>query len=234
MVALFSAIFISCDKEKGFTVSGTIIGEGADWDNVSVTYEDPLIWLLEDRDPIWVASAPISNGKFSIELPTPEAKYLQPVTEGMPSPIEGMPPQIKVSDKTAKGAAAQICALEIAEINGGTLEGVATLVLGTFKAIPPSMSIVQYMYVDKKVNITGTFDEMILDIPGKFTFDMKMKKGWNTVVLTTTMSSTGITATYKTGAVPSDAVWTTEFGMGMGVPNLETLLSKVVSMSREL
>jgi len=92
-------------------VSGVIIGEGSDWDNVSVTYEDPLIWLLEDRDPMWVATVPISNGKFSVELITPEAKYLQPVTDGMPA-------QIKVSDKNAKLAPALFCATKVEEMNG--------------------------------------------------------------------------------------------------------------------
>ena len=36
-----TSAFLECifAASKGFTVSGVIIGEGSDWDNVSVTYE---------------------------------------------------------------------------------------------------------------------------------------------------------------------------------------------------
>jgi len=226
MIALFSAIFISCDKDKGVTLSGTIIGEGSDWDKVSVTYEDPLSWDLEDTwDPVWAATVPISNGKFSLELPTPEARYFQPFTDDM------LYSQFKVSDKTAKGVAAYICAQITQETNGGILEGIATLILAEVKQA--SITVVQYIYADKKVNISGT-DETMYGGFGSVEFNLKMKKGWNTVILSIKASSNDeLTMTYKTGNVPSGAVWMTGLDMGarsgIDITNtdIEALLGKI-------
>ena len=52
----------------GDLVSGTIIGEHANWDQVSVSF---------DRGTTWAATVPVSGGKFSLTLPVPENKYLE-------------------------------------------------------------------------------------------------------------------------------------------------------------
>jgi hypothetical protein len=72
------------------------------------------------------------------------------------------------------------------------------------------------MYLDKEVNISGgPFTEPI-EIEGEedpweitSTLDLQIKKGWNTVVTSITMSSSdkSVTTTTNVGVVPSIAVW---------------------------
>jgi hypothetical protein len=49
-------------------ISGIIIGEHANWDQVSVSF---------DRGTTWAITVPVSGGKFSLTLPVPEEKYLE-------------------------------------------------------------------------------------------------------------------------------------------------------------
>ena len=70
--------------------------------------------------------------------------------------------------------------------------------------------VVSYIYVDRNVNVSGSIDERneALGISIKNEVDQKLKKGWNTVVVTSNGFQTGTwTTTSKTDNVPSGVVW---------------------------
>ena len=187
-ILLFTAMLTSCSKDDDYkgassTVKGTISSEHADWAEVGVSF---------DYGDTWAVTTPISNGKFTLELPTPDAKYLEPIMED-----DDMPAAIKVSDKNAIGCGAVFCVRK-----GSQIEEMVLIDIKIAQTV--SISAVSYMYVDRKVNITGSYD----DEDGKTTLDMKLKPGWNTVVATLKASKSGkITMTVKTGNPPSGAVW---------------------------
>jgi len=115
------------------------------------------------------------------------------------------------------------------------MEALSTITLA--KIEQTSITVVQYMYADRSVNISGT----VSDLFGNLEYNLKLKKGWNTAILSMKPSiDDEITMTYKTGKVPSDAIWTTGFGMelfsGIDMANtyLEALLEKVCGIRPRL
>jgi hypothetical protein len=183
ITAIFAATFTSCSKDNKdpdvSAVSGTISGEHADWTVVNLSF---------DYGNTWAATAPISNGRFSIKLPVPEAQYLEPIVEDGNFPVG-----VTISDESATGCVASffVCKDTQAEM----------LSLMSVDMINLSVSAVQYLYVAKDVNASGSLSEEGMEI----IVDMKLKKGWNTVILTTSLG--GTTMTLKNGNIPSNAVW---------------------------
>ena len=199
---IVSAAFVpSCDKDGDetetdtITVSGTLTGEYASWDNVSASF---------DGGETWAITSPISNGKFSIELSVPDAKYLELLSE------EDFPDEIITSDKSAKVVEASFYVRK-----GNESEWLSLYVVNISPTVRSSTEVL-YWYVDKNVNITGEFEvtwemedtgEEITDVE---TWDMKLIKGWNTAVYIEAYEGNNNTFTIKTSAVPSNAVWMTE------------------------
>ena len=190
MTALFAVMFLSCKKDdKEFVVSGTISGEHANWTEVAVSF---------DEGETWAKTAPISNGKFRMKLPIPAAHYLIPLE------IEEYPDKIDVSDKNAKVGSTTFSVRKDDQIE--------ILMLRDPNILPLFGAGVgaSYIYADRNVNVSGSVDEKDerSGISFKWEVDQKLKKGWNTVVVTSSgfQSGTWIT-TSKTDNVPSNLVW---------------------------
>ena len=191
--ALIAVMFTTCKKDdnnKGeFIVSGTISGEHANWTEVSVSV---------DFGETWAETAPILNGKFSIKLPIPSTQYLIPLE------IEEYPDKIEISDKNVKVGTAAFF------VSKGDQTEILTLKDASILPLFGAGVVATYVYADKNVNISGTIDEKneLLGISIKTVVDQKYKKGWNTLVVTSSGFLTGNwTITSKTDNVPSGVVW---------------------------
>ncbi|MCL2301725.1 MAG: hypothetical protein FWC37_00500 [Lentimicrobiaceae bacterium] len=192
LTTLFAVTFTSCSKDDdNKKVSGTITGEHANWKEVSASF---------DNGATWAATAKISKEKFSLKLPVPQAVYLTPVTYGMPDEIE-------ISDKSAKGTYATFFARKD---NQATM---LALMNYSYNITGLSMTMVQYMYVDKDVEVSGSYDENI-EIEGlgrlsmNMLLDIKLKKGWNTVISNANVLLSGsAVTTVANGDVPSGVTW---------------------------
>jgi len=177
---LVSAIFTSCDKEDdddSKSVSGTIEGTHASWDEVSVSFDD---------GKTKAATAKISNGKFSIKLPVPNAASFIPIESDMP-------PGVTISDKSAKVAPASFFVHK-----GSDKEEIGLMRLSLATG---TLTMVGYVYVDKKVDVSGSFTEE----GENMVFDLKMNKGWNTMVIDINILNESMKA--EIAPAPSGATW---------------------------
>lgn len=172
------------DDNDSSSISGTISGEHADWDEISVSFDDGYSSAK---------TASISNGKFSLKLPTPNSNDL----ELMDDFEEG----VNISDRSAKGIFAGIY------VKKGSQK--AELLLCNITLVPiKSITQVTYIYVDKNVNITGTDSDTEDGVTYTQTINLKLSKGWNPVIYSATESSSGnVTINIKTGSVPSNLYW---------------------------
>jgi len=203
-VLLTAAFFIavpSCDKDddgggggggggETMKVSGTLVDDFADWNQVSVALGEK-----SGYSPEWSVTVSISNGKFDLTLPTPEAKHLWSIAEDMPE--EG----ITVSDQTAKMTLAEFYARK-----DGDSRYILLCNFGETTYVT-----VEYLYVDKNVNITGTstWEDEDEEYSSVENYNVQLKKGWNYIVDSGTRASNGnwtynITAN---GTIPSSAKW---------------------------
>jgi len=172
------------DKGKSITVSGTITGEHANWKEVSASF---------DYGFTWAATASISDRKFKLKLPVPDEKYLFDL-EDDDDVLGGI--------VVAKGAYAtffvrkdnQAVMLSLVDVNILTM----------------SMALVNYIYVDANADFVGSFEETDeeMGITLQVDANLKMKKGWNTVIMDIGLSISGnMSMTIKTDEVPPRAIW---------------------------
>jgi hypothetical protein len=197
---LVTVAFYSCKKNpndedgnnNSTTVSGTIFGECATWDEVRVSF---------DREETWVATTPIQNEKFSLILPKPDEKLLVTISD------YAFPKEIIISDKTAK----IFIYVLFRAFKGSTKSREPLLLLGKSDK---GNCVVEWRYINTDVNITGSFTTEEGD---SFVYDVKMKKGWNVWLSyeTKTLNEYGIwtgkwTMTYEIGEIgdiPVGAKW---------------------------
>jgi hypothetical protein len=123
-------------------------------------------WYDYDEEEVIIASAPFKNGGFTITLPKKvDERLLEPMEF---DDMEG----INVSDKNAKGM--EEITLEAYKDN----ENVGVFECG-YEDLTQYVQVV-YMFVDRDVKLTGSYTETdgwIFTI----TYDLDLKKGWNTV-----------------------------------------------------
>ena len=198
MTALFAAVLVSnsCNKDdddnnKGYPVSGTLAGDNAGNYTLMSVYFD----YDKDGGPVWVATVPVTDGKFNIQLPTPKA--------GDFYGLDGAPEGVTVSVEGVKCADASFVARVDEDDSWGKgfwLQGESSK--GYF--------FVDYMYVDRDVNITGAYEEEGDEYdPGyRDVYDMKLKTGWNAVVYYSQEETDGTRVyTAATDTIPSGARW---------------------------
>ena len=114
---------------------------------------------------------------------------------------------LDVSDKNAK----QNTFSALSVIIKGEKQGVIALASSS-EAVTRGLNevgdfYVQYTYVDRDLNIKG--DCPLSNPPATFSYDMALKKGWNTVVfgLSQKNANGSQVLSMKTGAVPDAAAW---------------------------
>lgn len=173
------------DKNNSMTVSGTIFGECASWDEMRVSF---------DLEKTWIATAPIQNEKFSLILPKPDAELLYPV------PDDTFPKEVTVSDKTAKFFNIVIFRV----FKGSTKSNDPFLLMGETSK---GLCMVDWFYVDKNVNITGSYTD---DNGMGRVYNVRLEKGWNVWLSyeSKTLNEYGkVTMTYEIGNVPDGVKW---------------------------
>jgi len=179
-------------KNNSITVSGTISGECATWDEVRVSF---------DGEETWVASAPIQKEKFSLILPQPDTKLLVSI------PDNAFPKEITISDKTAKIFGNVL----FRAFKGSTRSRDPLFLVGQSSK---GICIMDWLYANKDVSITGSYTNE--DGDGRV-YNAKMKKGWNVWLSyeTKTLNEYGmwtgkVTMTYEAGGIgdiPVGAKW---------------------------
>jgi len=196
VVVFFTTVLTSCHKIETQTISGTLFGTQAEWDEVGVSYD------LGETD---VAKAPLSNGKFTLKLPKPGDNHLQHADGYFPVYFHS-------SNKDAKVTVPNFFVSKTQDSGmGSTLTEVNTMLLVTLDILNRSFSVYQYIYADKKVTITANQDDEVNGYRIKMNVDCKLGKGWNSVVYHVDgFMGTDITVTSTIGDVPSSAVWMAE------------------------
>jgi hypothetical protein len=182
------------DKEK-MNVNGIIISTET-WTKVSASY---------DLGKTFVETVSTENNfmsiSFSIYLPEPDALLM--TTFGASSYF--VSDFINISDKDVK-----VCAVSFYASNGDNKKPLG-LISGN--PLQGAYSTIQYIYLDKEVNISGTFTEPIIieEEQWEITSEMNLqiKKGWNTIVTSIIMSPSNksVATVTKVDVVPSMSVW---------------------------
>jgi len=179
---------------KSFIVSGTLGAGLSDYTKVSVKFRD-FSWDFADEDQNYDSTAPVSSGKFNLTLATPAAENLQSVKEFW---MWKGKPEITFSDQNAKVSKAYFIARKYGETR-------MLLILTNYTDGSVSSTYVYYVYADRKVDITGSFGSATWN----YTYDVKLKKGWNNIVETDTKGSDDKWTVSFTanGAIPTDLKW---------------------------
>ena len=149
-------LYARWDEEDGnnsITVSGTIFGEYATWDEVRVSF---------DREQTWAITTPIQNEEFSLILPKPDANLFELLTDDI------FPEEITVSNNTTK-----IFEIVIRAFKGSTKSHYPLLLMGESSK---GLCMVSWLYADQDVDITGSYTNEEGD---RYIYDVKLKKGWN-------------------------------------------------------
>ena len=196
-MTILVTIVTSCQKKETHTVSGTIFGTQSRWNEVSVSY---------DYGETSIDKVPVSKGKFTLSLPKPKANYLQPIGNDMP-------PFITVSNRDAKGCIPAFFVSTTYDDEMGTaLTETNSMMLVYVSLFSSTFNLYQLMYLDKKVKITGSFEEKVENISVKIDLNANFKKGWNTLVVSIRYSLDGdVLITATTGEIHSEAMWMAEF-----------------------
>jgi len=179
-----SAALSSCNKDNDeYIISGVITGEHASWSELSVSF---------DFRRSWAATTKITDGKFKIKLPTPGADILETFDVEYPEVAN-------ISDHRAKGAVATFWAR-----NGSEAEMLGLISVQIF---PPAIVAANYLYADRKVNVEGAFEDTEGAMPVSATVDLKLNKGWNTVVTAIETTPGALKTSSKTAPAPSGSIW---------------------------
>lgn len=223
MAVLFTASvslgFTSCDDDddNGDSGSSVVSSDGKitgklqiiDYDYESDTYKivapvtnqvDKIEFTLDDEDYNYseqhysLGKFSVNNGEFTASLGTPPSQFLSSLSDFAQRGIT-------VSNRDAKVADIY----DIIPLKNGDKVGY----IG-FQSLDESV-YVSFTYVDKDVSITGSYrdydeyyDETYIE-----EYNVHLKKGWNTVVGTSSESRDGNTETTKWAAnnVPNNVVW---------------------------
>jgi len=200
---ILSVLFsTTCKKEESETedpsvVTGTIVGEHRTWTEVGVSF---------GAGKPWATKAPIIEEKFNLTLPIP--------TIDLGSLFGNIP--IQLDNINSQAAYASFYARKDTDT--------VSLSLFNSTVLPPSATFVQYLYVDRdleiKRSIPLTSEQLepllvLLELPIEnipslkvtLEIDLKLKKGWNTSLNVLSPSLSGLTLTMKNGKAPSEARW---------------------------
>ena len=200
ITTMFAITFMSCDKDNDedssptpFSggISGTIEGECAGWDLVSIS--------LGERE--FVETTPIIDGKFTFtSLPIPKPEDLEPFIES-----EEKPTNIQISDKEIK-----VCHLSLLAIKGAvdaSYEGRSIIQIVNSSNY---ITMIEYYYADRDVKIKGSDSGTEMGIKYSSEINLNLQRGWNTVhIIMSGTEKDGLTTILKNGVPPSGTVWTT-------------------------
>ena len=199
-VLVISAAFTSCGKDDdgdngstGSTVSGTIDPDdlaGSNWTQVGVSF---------DGGETFERKVPITNGKFTIELPTPSAAQLGEADD-LIDDMDDMPSNITISEKDVKGVAAEFYVLDA---NGSSQEAISLIVGNVDLKGNGTIESAGWMYVDKNVNISGNQNLTEEGINVTMSVDLKLKQGWNSMLMIMKYSNAGMSINIKSGQPPA-------------------------------
>jgi hypothetical protein len=183
-LAILPLVFVSCNKDDENSnsspitdgkISGSLklIGENTyEVPDVDVTNEIDEIkafaYSKSQEKNILLASAPVVNGQFSLQLPVPSAECLYiPFAEGIP---EGF----SVSNVSFQSTIEVVFRGYKAGIEVGNISN-RTTSENTYR---------EFVYADRDVTISGKETEIVGTTTYVDVYDQKITKGWNFVLNT--------------------------------------------------
>jgi hypothetical protein len=195
------AAFYSCGKDEVSSASSSITSAGVISGTISNYGVSPVDSIHFNGNNAIVSS----GGKFSSTIAIPKSADLHefPALPG-----------VKVNDVNALVSELEIVPYYNSNNGGGELlKTNITENLTPFEGAALSV----FIYCDRDVLITGSFSgdaaEIVegIDLSGMVTFDLKLKKGWNEMVLTIEKLSmiTGEATIKLSSTIPSDLKWIT-------------------------
>jgi hypothetical protein len=181
--AASNTAFTKYDGTGDYKVSGSLeYSKTASWSTVSASF---------DGGTSYAASTTIINSSFNLVLSAPKATFFKPVSASISQTGITINPQdakiVEVSFFAIKGDTK--AELTQVGLNGSSIS-----------------SLIAYLYADKDVSVSGTHT---YSNGSKDVYNLKLKKGWNTVINTWNYSTTEDDF-YNTGSIPSNSTWITE------------------------
>jgi len=196
---VFVAAFYSCGKDEVSSASSSITSAGVISGTISNYGVSPVDSIHFNGSNALVST----DGKFSKTLSIPKSEDLHNFEA-----LTG----IKISDVNALVSELEIVPYYNSNSGGGEL--LKTNITENQTPFDGAASSV-FIYCDRDVLITGSFSgdaaEIVegFDLSGMVTFDLKLNKGWNEVVLTIEKISvtTGDVTMKVSSNIPSDLKW---------------------------
>ena len=203
-LALCAFAFASCgdDDENGGsssffdgTITGTLKNMNWNWEDYTYTFADittevdeihAIIYNEETEESEVFCSATVTNGKFSIKLPTPSAKYLDAI---------GGAQGVTVSDVTAKITSVYFRCSKNGEENGYP---------DMYPANPNDEIDIEFMYADRDFTIKGSLVDTDDGVTYTEEYNVNLKKGWNTIIYREISDTKG---TVTTESIPANMFW---------------------------
>ncbi|MDL2207986.1 hypothetical protein LJB97_00005 [Parabacteroides sp. OttesenSCG-928-O15] len=150
----------------------------------------------EESDEVSLGKQKVTNGRFSFVLNTPPSECLYTLADD----LKGR--EVELSDKSVKYGDITIKLLK----NGEPV--------GTLRRLSINQQVgANICYVDRDASITGieTIHDEANDCTYHFEYDVKYKKGWNTLVSDQLKEDKTITRKYTTNNEPDDSIWGVEW-----------------------
>jgi hypothetical protein len=182
------------EVSQSLKVSGTLGAGLSDYTKVSVKFG--YSGDFPDEDQNYDVTASISGGTFNLTLyATPAAENLMSIGDFW---YLGQKTEITISDQNAKVSEPSFFARKAGEEK-------QWLYLTNYTVEAISFAGVDYVYADRSVNITGSYEIEKY----KETYDVKLKKGWNYIVSVGTQGSDSNLTISRTanGTIPTDCKW---------------------------
>jgi len=158
----------------------------------SYSFDNVKAVMYSYSDDYVAGSSKYSSGGFNVALPeTIDQTYLLPITDADSEDLSSN--WITVSDKTAMGNGISLEGYESGSYQGDFYYGaVSQNTNATTMSVSVTMTEGMYLYVDKDVNMTGSYTETDyiddISVPINYSASASLKKGWNIVYYTESIS----------------------------------------------
>ncbi len=195
-IAAFALVAVSCGKDDGIPHDGGYTSLSGTIQNMPTSASKYTLKAFIDGPTaeLAVATSDVVNGKFSLALPATVAdKYLETAFDE-----EDIPANVTVSGIDTKMGFLE---LELYEGEGGPDDAyVDDIVLAVSSVSGTSIFAAQARptYSNSVLTVTGSMTEKIEGVTGTVSFNMYLMQGWNWMVQTVSISTTGASASSTT------------------------------------
>jgi hypothetical protein len=175
-----------------FTLEGQVYTLDKDDQLVPATYNGTISFLMNGK-AVDLATGTVTNGVFSpVVIPVPPSDQMEKWSDVLP-PVT---PPLSISDGGIEGYVVNTIIVH---------DSIDFDVMRTNTEV---LVVAWYLYTEADVEMSGTgaYNSPLGD-PATVVMDVKLKAGWNRVILTRTGTTGSFTDTWTTGAEPHGLSW---------------------------